>query len=376
VAALRNVLRLCVKEFWSLLYDPALAIFVVYSFTIAIIIPARDPGIQVDNASVAFVDEDQSTLSLQLRDSLRQPYFHAPAALAIDRIDRAMDRGDYTFVVDVPPDFEARLLAGRKPLVQVNVDATAMSQAFIGSAYITQIFTDEIARFVAGRAASPRGLATAEIRVRFNPNLHGFWFVGVTQIFQSITMLALTLGGAAVIREREHGTLDHLLVMPVGPVEIMLAKILSSGLVILVGSYIALRGIIGGLLAVPLAGSVGLFMAGVALYVFAVSAMSIFLATVARSMPQLGLLVTAVVIPMLVLSGAMTPLDSTPPVIRSIIMLTPSPHFVELTTAIVFRGAGLDVAWPHFAAIAAIGAAFFGASLAFFRRSLAAAAQA
>ena len=376
MSAVNNVLRLTIKELWSLRYDPALAFFVIYAFTIAIIVPAQDPGTEVNNASVAFVDEDRSTLSLRLRDSLRQPYFHAPAELSIERVDQAMDRGEYTFVVDVPPDFQAKLLAGRKPVVQVNVDATAMSQAFLGSTYLTQIFTEEIARFVAGRTSQPGGLATAEIRVRFNPNLHGFWFVGVTQIFQSITMLALGLSGAAVIREREHGTLDHLLVMPVGPAEIMLAKILASGLVILVGSYIALRGIIGGLLAVPLAGPIGLFMAGTVLYVFAVSSISIFLATVARSMPQMGLLVTLIVIPMLVLSGAITPLDSTPLAVQLIMKLTPSPHFVELTTAIVFRGAGFDVVWPFFAAITAIGAAFFGASLAFFRRSLAAAAQA
>lgn len=373
---LNNIFRLTIKELWSLRYDPALAFFVIYAFTIAIIVPARDPGAEVNNASVAFVDEDRSTLALQLRDALRQPYFQAPVELSMAQVDQAMDRGRYTFVVDVPPDFQSKLLAGRKPVVQVNVDATAMSQAFIGSAYLTQIFTDEIARFVAGRTSRPQELATADIRVRFNPNLRGFWFVGVTQIFQSITMLALGLSGAAVIREREHGTLDHLLVMPVGPAEIMLAKILASGLVILAGSYIALRGIIGGMLAVPLAGSVALFMVGTVLYVFAVSSISIFLATIARSMPQMGLLVTLIVIPMLVLSGAITPLDSTPPAVQWIMKLTPSPHFVELTTAIVFRGAGLDVVWPFFAAIVAIGAAFFGASLAYFRRSLSAAAQA
>ncbi len=373
--ALKNVLRLARKELWSLRYDPALAFFVIYAFTIAIMVPAHDPGAEVNNASVAFVDEDRSTLSLQLHDSLRQPYFHAPADLSIDRIDQAMDLGSYTFVVDVPPDFQSKVLAGRRPVVQINVDATAMSQAFIGSAYLAQIFTDEVARFVAGRTPEPHQPARADIRVRFNPNLHGFWFVGVTQIFQSITMLALALSGAAVIREREHGTIDHLLVMPVRPAEIMIAKILASSLVILVGTYLALRGIIAGMLAVPLAGSVGLFMVGTVLYVFAVSSMSIFLATVARSMPQMGLLVTSIVIPMLVLSGAITPLDSTPLAVQLIMKLTPSPHFVELTTAIVFRGAGLDTVWPMFAAIAAIGAAFFAASLAFFRRSLAAAAQ-
>ncbi|MBI5264044.1 MAG: ABC transporter permease [Bradyrhizobium sp.] len=376
MSALNNVLRLTIKELWSLRYDPALAFFVIYSFTIAIIVPARDPGAEVNNASIAFVDEDRSQLSLRLRDSLRQPYFRAPDEIPIERVDQAMDRGEYTFVVDIPPDFQAKLLAGRNPVVQVNVDATAMSQAFIGSTYLTQIFTEEIVRFVAGRSSQRHGLADAEIRVRFNPNLRGFWFVGVTQIFQSITMLALGLSGAAAIREREHGTLDHLLVMPVGPAEIMLAKIFASGIVILVGSYIALRGIIGWMLSVPLAGSVGLFMAGTVLYVFAVSSISIFLATIARSMPQMGLLVTLIVIPMLVLSGAITPLDSTPLAVQWIMKLTPSPHFVELTTAIVFRGAGLDVVWPFFAAIAVIGAAFFGASLAFFRRSLAAAAQA
>jgi ABC-2 type transport system permease protein len=197
--------------------------------------------------------------------------------------------------------------------------------------------------------------------------LHGFWFVGVTQIFQSIIMLALALSGAAVIREREHGTIDHLLVMPVGPAEIMVGKILASSFVILIGTYLALHGIIAGLLAVPLAGSVGLFMVGTVLYVFVVSSMSIFLATVTRVLDAAD--------------GASRDIDrhcNAGAVGSDHAARGSVDHEAHAVAAFrgaddgAFRGAGFDAVWPFLAAIAAIGAAFFAASLAFFRRSLAA----
>lgn len=368
---LQNIYRLGLKELVSLRHDRVLLAFMTYAFTIAIYVPATGTGLELRNASVAIVDEDDSQLSARIPDAFLPPFFLPPARIAISEIDRVMDAGRYTFVIDIPPDFQADVLAGRQPALQVNVDATAMSQAGIGAGYIRSILTQELAEFLRGRYEVPLPHADIVVRPLFNPNLEASWFVGVMQIINMITVLAIVLTGAALIREREHGTLDHLLVMPLSPLEIMLAKVWANGLVIVAAAMISMLLVIMGLLRVPIAGSIPLFISGVVLYLFSVTAIGIFLATVVRSMPQLGLLFIPIVFPMILLSGGYTPLDGMPEAIRTVTMFSPATHFVSIAQAILFRGAGFGLVWESFVAVGAIGAVFLVGALLRFRASVA-----
>ena len=367
----QNIYRLGLKELVSLRHDRVLLVFMIYAFTIAIYVPATGTGLELRNASVAIVDEDHSQLSARIADAFLPPFFLRPEKISIAEIDRVMDAGRYTFVIDIPPDFQADVLAGRQPALQVNVDATAMSQAGIGAGYIRSILTQELAEFLRGRYDAPLPPVETVVRPLFNPNLEASWFVGVMQIVNMITVLAIVLTGAALIREREHGTLDHLLVMPLTSLEIMLSKVWANGLVIVAGATLSLFLVIMGFLQVPIAGSIPLFVFGIVLYLFSVTAIGIFLATVVRSMPQLGLLFIPIVFPMILLSGGYTPLDGMPQAIRTITMFSPATHFVSIAQAILFRGAGFGLVWRSFAAVAAIGAVFFLGALLRFRASVA-----
>jgi ABC-2 type transport system permease protein len=245
-----------------------------------------------------------------------------------------------------------------------------MDQAFIGAGYIDNIVTGEISRFVhghRGEAALPIGLA---VRVQFNPNLNGVWFGGVMEIVNNITMLSVILAGAALIREREHGTIEHLLVMPLTPFQIMAAKVWANGLVVLIAAGLSLWFVVQGALGMPIAGSVSLFLFAALLHLFSTTAMGILLATVARSMPQFALLMILVILPLQMLSGANTPRESMPEFVQTIMLVAPTTHFVSLTQAILFRGAGLTVVWPYLLAILIIGAAFFMLALMRFRKSI------
>lgn len=367
----QNIYRLGLKELVSLRHDRVLLAFMVYAFTIAIYVPATGTGLELRNASVAIVDEDHSQLSARIADAFLPPFFLPVEKISISEIDRVMDAGRYTFVINIPPDFQADVLAGRQPALQVNVDATAMSQAGVGAGYIRSVLTQELAEFLRGRYEVPLSPAEIVVRPLFNPNLEASWFVGVMQIINMITVLAIVLTGAALIREREHGTLDHLLVMPLTPLEIMLAKVWANGLVIVGAAMLSLLLVIMGLLRVPIAGSIPLFISGIVLYLFSVTAIGIFLATVVRSMPQLGLLFIPIVFPMILLSGGYTPLDGMPQAVRTVTMFSPSTHFVSIAQAILFRGAGFELVWESFAAVAAIGAVFFFGALLRFRASVA-----
>jgi ABC-2 type transport system permease protein len=362
-----TIFWLATKEVRSFLRDWALLLLVVYSFSLAIIAQANSNAQELHNASVGVVDEDRSGLSRRIVGVFLPPYFKRAEAIEERDVDHLMNIGRYTFVLDIPPHFERDVLAGRQPQMQVAVDATAMVQAGIGSGYAQQIILGEIADFVAHTAQTAPPAANLAVRIAFNPNVSTAWFTSVMGIVNNVTMLAIILVGAAVVREREHGTMDHLLVMPVSPFEIAMAKILGNGLVITVAVGLSLTLVVRHLLAIPIAGSVPLFMCGVVLYLFFATSVGVFLATVARTMPQLGLLFILVSVPLQLLSGGNTPVESMPVVLGTIMQASPSTHFVSFAQAILYRGAGFDVVWLQFVEVALMGALFLWLGLLRYR---------
>nr|WP_211206921.1 ABC transporter permease [Thiobacillus denitrificans] len=366
-----NILHLGIKELRSLVRDPIMLVLIVYAFTFSIYTAATAMPETLHKAPIAIVDEDRSALSNRIIDDFYPPYFLPPALITTAEMDARMDAGLDTFALHIPSGFQRDLLAGHSPVLQLNVDATRMSQGFTGSSYIQAIVSGEVNDFMRGYRAETAPAVDLVLRARFNPELDKSWFGGIMEIISAITMLSIVLTGAALIREREHGTVEHLLVMPVTPFEIMSSKVLAMALVVLAASWFSLTFIVRGLLAVPIEGSVALFFAGATLHLFATTSMGIFLATLARTMPQFGLLLLMFLLPLQVLSGGMTPRESMPDAVQFIMQAAPNTHFVMLSQAILYRGAGLDVVWPQFLSLAAIGAVLFTLALARFRKTLA-----
>ncbi|MFH1817009.1 MAG: ABC transporter permease [Pseudomonadota bacterium] len=366
-----NILHLGIKELRSLVRDPIMLVLIVYAFTFSIYTAATAMPETLHKAPIAIVDEDRSALSNRIIDDFYPPYFLPPALITTAEMDARMDAGLDTFALHIPSGFQRDLLAGHSPVLQLNVDATRMSQGFTGSSYIQAIVSGEVNDFVRGYRAETVPAVDLVLRARFNPELDKSWFGAVMEVISAITMLSIVLTGAALIREREHGTVEHLLVMPVTPFEIMSSKVLAMALVVLAASWFSLTFIVRGLLAVPIEGSVALFFAGATLHLFATTSMGIFLATLARTMPQFGLLLLMFLLPLQVLSGGMTPRESMPDAVQFIMQAAPNTHFVMLSQAILYRGAGLDVVWPQFLSLAAIGAVLFTLALARFRKTLA-----
>lgn len=367
---LSNIFWLGTKELRSLLSDWVLLGLVIYSFSLAVVSQAESNSQELHHASIGIVDEDHSELSRRIGHAFLMPYFKPPVALDQADIEHLMNMGNYTFVVDIPPNFQRDVLAGHRPEIQVNVDATAMVQAGLGSGYAEQIIGTEISQFLSHAESVPLSPANLAIRIAFNPNVATAWFTSVMGIISSTTLLAIILAGAALVREREHGTMDHLMVMPLSPFEIAMSKIWANGFVIALAIGLSLYFVVRLLLGVPIAGSIPLFLFGAILYLFFATSVGLFLGTVARSMPQLGLLYMLVGVPMNVLSGNATPLESMPPWLATAMQASPSTHFVSFAQAILYRGAGLDVVWPQFFAVAGIGALFFALSLLRFRSTV------
>jgi ABC-2 type transport system permease protein len=369
--SLLNIFWLGIKEIRSLMSDTVMVAFVVYAFTLTIYVQATGTSSEVNNASIAFVDEDGSALSKELFNAFYPPRFKFPDVISSSTMQDAMDKGLYMFVIAIPPHLERDLRAGRNPDIQVNIDATAMQQAGIGAGYIKSILTDRISAFLKRTDQNEDMPIKIVVRKMFNPNAVSSWFKSVVAIINQISLLTVILTGAAVIREREHGTLEHLLVMPLTAFEIAMAKVWANSLVILVATAASLFLVVEMVLKVPFAGSVALWFTGVVLYLFFATALGIFLGTVSRSMAQFALLIILVIVVLMLLSGGSTPVESQPQWLQALTYFLPARHFVSFSQVIIYRGGGLNAVWRQFAMVGGVGLAFFVYSVSAFRKSIA-----
>jgi ABC-2 type transport system permease protein len=364
-----NIFRLVIKELRSIRADPVMLVLVAYAFTISVNTVASGAVTEATNLSVGVVDEDGSDLSRQIAEALRRPTFQPPVQITASDIDPMMDQGKLLFVVEIPPNFEADVRASRQTGIQINVDATAVAQAGNGASYLRTAIANEIRRFRSGRDASVAAPINLVVRAAFNPNLKTSWFSAMTQVINQITMLTIILTGAALIREREQGTVEHLLVMPVVPTEIMLAKMIANGLVILVAAMISLQFVVHWWIGSPINGSLVLFLLGAAIYALVVAALGIMLGTLATTMGQFGLLAMPVLMVTQLLSGSSTPMESMPVWLQYVMKIaSPTPHFVSFAQAVLFRGADITLVWRPLVAMTIIGVAYYFVAQRRFRR--------
>lgn len=367
---LENIFWLVGKELKSVIGDPVMVILILWSFVVAVMLEASGAGDMVKNAAIAIVDEDRSPLTRQITGALMPPWFQMPVAMTSDQADAAMNRGEIMFALAFPPDFAADAIAGKAPVAQLLADATAVSQAQLGTDYLRNIVQAESLVFLTGNPEAPAPELQLELRRAFNPNGNPVWFKAMSSLLNQLSLLTIALTGAAMLREREHGTIEHLMVMPLNPIEVALSKVLATVLVVLAAFVGSLLVVVQGVLQVPVAGSVPLLVGGALVYLWAAAAIGMLLGTLARSMAQFALLVIMVIIPVIMLSGGMGAVESQPDLVQKLTLALPSRHFLAFAKAVTFRGAGLAAVWPQLLLMAGLGIAFFGGSLVLFRRSM------
>ena len=363
---LKNIYYLTRKEFRSVFSDPVLIILIAYIFTMPVYDMSR-MSTDVKHAAVAVIDHDQSVLSFRIRDALQAPFFQSPKAIDPHDTDALMNRGEFTFIIEIPPNFQRDVQAGRHPQIQLLIDATSMTQAGLGSSYINQIAGREINDFA--------GIELPEVikpvvHAEFNPNTESSWFMPTSQIGTMAFLLLMLLAGAAVIRERERGTIEHLLVMPVTAPELMMSKILANGVVIMISAMLSLWFVVHLSIGVPLNGSLLLYAVGLAVFLFAVSSLGIMIATLAPTMAQFGMLVLPVYIVINLFAGGSSPRVNMPQVAQDISEYWPLTQFMKFAQNILFRGAGLEIVWPQMLAMLLLGLLLLGLALLRFRKML------
>ena len=363
---LKNILTLMLKEFRSVLTDPVLMVLIAYIFT-ATIYQMAQVGADLKNATVGIIDQDRSVLSMRIRDAVQHPFFKPVEDVRRENSDELMDKGEFTFILEVPPNFQRDMAAGRNPDLQLLVDATSMTQAGVGASYLSQIINREIYEFT---GVTRPELISPVINTYYNPNGESAWFMPTSQIGSMSCMLLILLTGAAVIRERERGTIEHLLVMPVNAFELMMGKVLANAAVIWVAALSSLWFIVHLSIGVPLIGSVPLYAVGLALFLFSVASLGIMIATFASTMGQFGMLMLPVYIVMNLFAGGASPRSNMPHAAQLISEYWPLTQFVKFSQDILFRGAGIEIVWGHMLIMGCIGVGFLWLALLRFQGML------
>mgnify|MGYP000997856966 CR=1 FL=1 len=373
--ALARLGALLRKEYLQFFRDRSLIYIVLYVFTLEIYMAGTGFNIEVRNYPTAIFDRDRTQWSTQLAEKFRLPYFRVTENLTSEgQMVDLLNRGAVSLVVVIPHGFARSLMEYNHAAIQVITDGTLSNTSLLALGYadqIAQTFAQELGERL-GRINPKDERRQPQVvlkpRVFYNPNQKGEWFASLIELFSVITLVSLLLPAAAMVREKEAGTIEQLLVTPALPVEIMAAKIISMASIVLVASLFSLFLIIFPLFHLPWRGSLTLFFAATALYVFSATGVGMFIATVCRNLPQTILLVIMIIAPILFLSGSWTPIEAMPPLLGYLTYISPLKHYLSIAYNILLKGAGLRSLWPDFVNLAILGCGLFAICAWQFRR--------
>ena len=370
-----RIIAMTVKELKQLIRDPVLLLIIAYFFTADVYMAGSGVNLNLRNASVMVIDHDHSAASRELIYRFRPPYFDFKGEIfGKKEAEKLLNKGQILAVLDIPENFQHLLLQGQQVAVQFQVDTSNTVLGTLATGYATQITADFRQDFVIKRL----GLNTEQMdaipviqnrhRVLYNPNQVDGWFMSISELLTVITMLSMMLPAAAAVREKERGTIEQLAVSPLSSLQILLPKVISMGLVILLGVAVCLFLIIIPVFHLPIKGSIGLFFMVTALYVFTASGIGLFIATISRSLGQVTMLVILLMMPILLLSGAWTPPEAMPQAMRWAMTISPLYYFNEMSYAILLKGAGVDILWDSILGLSVLGGIFFSFGVWHFRR--------
>ncbi len=357
------------KEFIQFLRDKAMVFLVLYIF-MEVAICGWALSLDVNNLPVAFYDVDKSAESRELANRFRSlenfsvDYFvNEPGA-----VDELVKSGKVDMAVIIPGDYSRDLSRGLKTKVQLVVDGSNSQIAATALGYASQVIRDfsqgiEIERLgVDRRALEAMPVINNSINVLYDPELKFTHFNLLVMVALAALFIGLLLAAGAIVREKEAGTLEQLMVTPISSAEFVIAKILPMGIIKMVGLGVGVA-IAMILFDVPLKGSLTLFFLLSTLIFFAAMGLGVFLATYAKNLQQVLLMSFLVMFPIMFLSGTMVPVSSMPSVLQWISFLSPLRHYIKIVLGIFLKGVGMEALWSHTLALGVFGLAIFWLSV-------------
>jgi ABC-2 type transport system permease protein len=370
------------KEVLLALRDPRLRFLIILPPLIQLVAFGYAANLDLRNIPIAIYDEDRSSISRDLAFAFSSSgYFRVAATVRNPAdINELMDRGKVKAVIHFGPDLAARIGSQRTALVQVIVAGTDSNTASLVQSYSLQIFE----RFNRSRLeklleqnpllkrilpAGPQGIVQPEIRIWYNPDLvsRNFYIPGIISLVIMVSVLNLT--AMAVVREKEVGTMEQIMVTPIRPIEFILGKTIPFALI---GIFqVALVSIVGVFwFSVPMRGSLALLFFCLLIYILSILSLGLFISTISRNQQQALVTTFFFTFPIILLSGFIFPIANMPPVIQYVTYFNPLRYFLVIIRDIFLKGSGVDILWPQMVALLAVGLAVMSLAVRRVRKTL------
>lgn len=370
-----RLMALLKKEFIQMWRDKMLLFILIWSFTVSPFVASNGMSMEISHHPYVVYDQSQSPSSRELLSRFQEPYFRLLDVVYSNReVVEYLDSGKASMAIIIPPDFERKISSDSPATFQVISDGTISLSATVAVMYVAQISGNYTLDLI-----EQRGFGTitrqsipyinTDCRIEYNPNRTNAWFSGLVDFISKITMVSLLLTAAAVVREKEYGTIEQLMVTPARSFEIFLSKIIPNIFLIVPLSVVGLVGIMKGFYGLPLAGNIFLFYLVLVLYIFVMSSLGIQIALLAKNLPQAIMMMMFLLMPMIFLSGTFTPTEAMQPWMRWTGMLIPMHYFVDFTFDVLLKGNSLHYVWPSILGLVVLGAALFvSSSIIFYRQ--------
>ena len=340
-------LSLIMKELIAFFRSWGLVAVVLYSFTLDIYLAGRGIEMQAKNVSVGFVDETGGGISQKILARLHAPEFKKPVRfLSQKSLYDAIRNREIMVGLVFDSDFEKEFDRSGRAQLNVLLDAISATQSFQALQYLQNILLD---------FSHPEFPVELKIHKLFNPNAATSWFMAVAEMLSVATLLGVILTAAVFVREKENGTWDIMLLMPIDPKLIILAKSFSQVVILMFGIVLATGIVLFGIFDVPMNGSYAAFLLLSFFYSFTSAGIGLFVAAVSRSMLQVAQLSILIMMPIIFLSGSWTPIHAMHPLLQDLSYLSPLRYYIEGSESLIFRGSSIADLWSYFAGVIGLG---------------------
>lgn len=360
---------LAIKEIRQILRNKELISLLVFPPTLQLVIFGLALNPNVENIRLGIVDYSNTYESRELISAFTENrIFNAQRySINVQPLSKEVEEGQVIAGLVIPPEFKRDLTQdGNTAEVQVLINGVDANTAGIAGGYISQIVNEYSRQLDPDQAPA---LIDTQVTYLYNPGLTSTWFFVPGVLGVVVTLISILVSSAALVREKETGTLEQLLMTPSVSWEILLAKIMPL-FVLVIGDAILALSVARLVFALPIRGSLLLFLALSSIYTFVGIGIGIVLATVSRSQQQAQLISFFVTLPVMQFSGAISPIETMPPLLQYLSLLNPLRHYVEILRGLLLKGVGLDVLWPNVFALSAFAIVLLTVSINRFRSQL------
>ena len=375
---MRNILTIIKKEIHQFRRDPKMFGIILLGPILQLIFFGYAVNMDLEKVTAVVFDKDKSVQSrLFIEEFTSNKYFEILANVNdYDEVEKYLENGEVTLAIVIENKFEKNISTNRTAKVQVIFDGSDGNKASVAAGYVTNIFSDYLKQILIdlqNKAGQKRTLISnveAEIRAWFNPTLktRNFMIPGIIGMLLSIITLILT--SLAIVKEKEIGTLEQIIVTPIKPYELIIGKIVPFSVMGFIVISIILSVMAFGF-KIPIKGSLAFLFLSSLVYILSTLGLGIFVSTVSKTQQQAMMIaVFVVMMPMVFLSGFAFPIENMPAIIQYITYIIPLRYFMTIIRGVILKGIGFTELWLELMIMFVMGIVLLVASSLRFKKNL------